>query len=215
MLCSNVNVTINCRIDAFAPSEANVSINLKESLRMVAGVTWWSFTWITWQNFTWIVRRSFARSSWWIAWRNFTTTNWKLETYSPTKDWFDLKQLVECRSRTADKLVVLAECKPKPADKLDGLIERESRVADKLLLELLVAAVGCSTKGPDWFVEVTGTFTAWEWTTFDDNPVLRLEQIVKLGTQADMKLLLMRANWIECCALNKLPVVFQWDWTQQ
>ena len=49
------------------------------------------------------------------------TNNWKLETYSPTKDWFDLEQLVECRSRTADKLVVLAECKPKPADKLDGL----------------------------------------------------------------------------------------------
>ena len=33
---------------------------------------------------------------------------------------FALKQLVECRSRTADKLVVLAECKPRPADKLDG-----------------------------------------------------------------------------------------------
>ena len=73
-----------------------------------------------------------------------------------------MKQLVECRLRTADKLVVLAECKPKPADKLDGLAERESRVADKILLELSVAAVGCSAKGPDWFVEVTGTFTARE-----------------------------------------------------
>ncbi len=41
-------------------------------------------------------------------------------------------QLVECRSRTADKLVVLAECKPRPADKLDGLAERKSRVADKI-----------------------------------------------------------------------------------
>jgi hypothetical protein len=60
------------------------------------------------------------------------TTNWKLETYSPTTDWFDLKQLVECRMRTADKLVVLAECKPRPADKLNGLAERESRVADKI-----------------------------------------------------------------------------------
>ena len=71
-----------------------------------------------------------------------------------------MEQLVECRSRTADKLVVLAECKPKPADKLDGLVERESRVADKILLELLVAAVGCFAKGPDWLVEVTGTCTA-------------------------------------------------------
>ena len=33
------------------------------------------------------------------------TTSWKLETYSPAKDWFDLEQLVECRSRIADKLV--------------------------------------------------------------------------------------------------------------
>ncbi len=44
---------------------------------------------------------------------------------------FELKQLAECRSRAADKLVVLAECKPRPADKFDGLAERESRVADK------------------------------------------------------------------------------------
>ncbi len=44
---------------------------------------------------------------------------------------FELKQLAECRSRTADKLVGLAECKPRPADKFDGLAERESRVADK------------------------------------------------------------------------------------
>ena len=57
-----------------------------------------------------------------------------------------MEQLVERRSRTADKLV--------------GLAERGSRVADKILLELSVAAVGCSAKGPDWFVEVTGTFTA-------------------------------------------------------
>ncbi len=36
---TSIKVTIYCRIDAFAPSEANISINLKESLRMVAGVT--------------------------------------------------------------------------------------------------------------------------------------------------------------------------------
>ncbi len=53
-----------------------------------------------------------------------------------------MEQLVECRSRTADKLVVLAECKPRPADKLDGLAEHESRVAG----ELLVAAIDCSAK---------------------------------------------------------------------
>ena len=44
---------------------------------------------------------------------------------------FEVKQLAECRSRAADKLVVLAECKPRPADKFDGLVERESIVADK------------------------------------------------------------------------------------
>ncbi len=44
---------------------------------------------------------------------------------------FELKQLSECSSRAADKLVVLAECKPRPADKLDDLAERKSRVADK------------------------------------------------------------------------------------
>jgi hypothetical protein len=44
---------------------------------------------------------------------------------------FDLKQLAECRSRAADKLVVLAERKLRPADKLDGLAGPESRVADK------------------------------------------------------------------------------------
>jgi hypothetical protein len=44
---------------------------------------------------------------------------------------FELKQLAECRSRAADKLVVLAQCKPRPADKLDGLAERKSRVTDK------------------------------------------------------------------------------------
>ncbi len=71
-----------------------------------------------------------------------------------------MEQLVECRLRTADKLVVLAECKPKPGDKLDGLAEGKSRVADKILLKLSVAAVGCSAKGPDWFVEVTGSDTA-------------------------------------------------------
>jgi hypothetical protein len=81
------------------------------------------------------------------------TTNWKLKTYLPTKDWFDLKQLVECRSRTADKLVVLVECKPRPADKLDGLTERESKVADKIFWDLSVAAIDCSTKdsGSDFY----------------------------------------------------------------
>ncbi len=44
---------------------------------------------------------------------------------------FELKQLAECRSRAADKLVVLAESKPRPADKLDGLAKHESGVADK------------------------------------------------------------------------------------
>jgi hypothetical protein len=44
---------------------------------------------------------------------------------------FELKQLAECRSRAADKLVVLAERKPRPAEKLDGLAECKSRVADK------------------------------------------------------------------------------------
>jgi hypothetical protein len=44
---------------------------------------------------------------------------------------FELKQLAECRSRAADKLVVLAEHKPRPADKLNGLTEHKSRVADK------------------------------------------------------------------------------------
>ncbi len=44
---------------------------------------------------------------------------------------FELKQLAECRSRAADKLVVLAERKPRPADKFDGLSECQSRVADK------------------------------------------------------------------------------------
>jgi hypothetical protein len=64
-----------------------------------------------------------------------------------------LKQLVECRSRTADKLVVLAECKPRPADKLEGLAERKSRVADKIFYELLDAAIDCSAKdsGSDFY----------------------------------------------------------------
>jgi hypothetical protein len=44
---------------------------------------------------------------------------------------FELKQLAECRSRAAEKLVVLAERKPRPADKLDGLAECKSRVSDK------------------------------------------------------------------------------------
>ncbi len=44
---------------------------------------------------------------------------------------FELKQPAECRSRAADKLVVLAERKPRPADKFDGLAEHKSRVADK------------------------------------------------------------------------------------
>ncbi len=44
---------------------------------------------------------------------------------------FELKQLAECRSRAADKLMVLAERKPRPADKFDGLAERKSKVADK------------------------------------------------------------------------------------
>jgi hypothetical protein len=44
---------------------------------------------------------------------------------------FESKQLAECRSRAADKLVVLAERKPRPADKLDGLAEHLSKVADK------------------------------------------------------------------------------------
>ncbi len=44
---------------------------------------------------------------------------------------FELKQLAECRSRAADKLVVLAERKPRPADKFDGLAKHKSRVADK------------------------------------------------------------------------------------
>jgi hypothetical protein len=47
---------------------------------------------------------------------------------------FELKQLAECRSRAADKLVVLAERKPMPADKFDGLAECESRVTDKSVL---------------------------------------------------------------------------------
>jgi hypothetical protein len=83
---------------------------------------------------------------------------------------FELKQLAECRSRAADKLVVLAECKPRPADKFDGLAECKSRVADKSVFadgsraadeielaegsrasgkvfwELSVAANGCSAK---------------------------------------------------------------------
>jgi hypothetical protein len=82
----------------------------------------------------------------------------------------ELKQLAECRSRAADKLVVLAERKPRPADKFDGLAERKSRVADKSVFadgsraadkielaegsrasgkvfwELLVVANGCSAK---------------------------------------------------------------------
>ena len=44
---------------------------------------------------------------------------------------FELKELAECRSRAADKLVVLVERMPRPADKLDGLAERKSKVADK------------------------------------------------------------------------------------
>ncbi len=83
---------------------------------------------------------------------------------------FELKQLAECRSRAADKVVVLAECNLRPADKLDGLAECESRVADKsgfadrsraagkieladgsratgkVFWELSVAAIGCSLK---------------------------------------------------------------------
>ncbi len=83
---------------------------------------------------------------------------------------FELKPLAECRSRAADKLVVLAERNPRPADKLDGLAECESRVADKsgfadrsraagkieladgsraagkVFWELSVASTGCSVK---------------------------------------------------------------------
>ncbi len=44
---------------------------------------------------------------------------------------FELKQLAECRSRAANKLVVLAECKPMPAEKCDSLAECQSRVADE------------------------------------------------------------------------------------
>ncbi len=47
---------------------------------------------------------------------------------------FVLKQLAECRSRAADKLMVLAECKPRPADKFDGLAECKSIVVRVYLL---------------------------------------------------------------------------------
>ncbi len=55
---------------------------------------------------------------------------------------FELKQFAECRSRAADKLVVLAERKPRPADKFDGLAKCESRVADKSVFADGSRAVG-------------------------------------------------------------------------
>jgi hypothetical protein len=47
---------------------------------------------------------------------------------------FELKQLAECSSSAADKLVVLAERKPKPADKLEEFAERKPRPAGKLMV---------------------------------------------------------------------------------
>ncbi len=45
---------------------------------------------------------------------------------------------------------------------------------------------------------------------------LKVEPLnVEMRTQADVKLLLIQANWIECNAWNKLTVVFQREWTQQ
>ena len=46
---------------------------------------------------------------------------------------FEVKQLAECRSRNADKLVVLAERKPRPADKLEEFAEHKPRPAGKLI----------------------------------------------------------------------------------
>ncbi len=88
-------------------------------------------------------------------------------------------------------------------------------------------------------VEDTWTFAARDWTQLV-NAELRLERIVEKGTQADEKLCgLTKRNWafwfvivvaceytllwqfetsvledwlwIECCALKKLAVVFQWE----
>jgi hypothetical protein len=61
----------------------------------------------------------------------------------------------------------------------------------------------------DLFDEEKGTFTVRVRT---QHAILELEvepSNVEMRTRADMKLLLMRANWIECCALNKSAVVFQ------
>ena len=84
-----------------APSDANVSTNLKESLRMVAGVTWWSCAWVTrwipgW-SLAWITQQSFAWTTrwnftwivwpWWIARQNFTwIIRWSFLTWpSPSE----------------------------------------------------------------------------------------------------------------------------------
>ncbi len=68
---------------------------------------------------------------------------------------FELKQLAECKSRAADKLVVLAERKSRVADK-SGFTDRSratgkklaegSRASGKVFWELSVVAIGCSTK---------------------------------------------------------------------
>ena len=74
----------------------------------------------------------------------------------------------------------------------------------------------CSNYCFVWFVWWSnGTLTVRVQT---QHAILELEvkpSNVEMRTWADMKLLLMGANWIDCCVLNNTAVVFQWEWTQQ
>jgi hypothetical protein len=63
------------------------------------------------------------------------------------------------------------------------------------------------------FDEVTGTFTVRVRTQHVIRELREDPLNDEQRTGEDVKLLFVRANWIECCALNKSAVVFQWEWT--
>ena len=72
-------------------------------------------------------------------------------------------------------------------------------------------------------LEGTACFVWWSNGTFTvrvgtQHVILELKvkpSNVEMRTWADVKLLLMQANWIECNAWNKSTVVFQREWIQQ
>ena len=151
-----------------APSEANVSINLKESLQMVAGVTWFR------QSFAWIIRRNFAWMPWWsnfaASWEAlhissllemYASINWKM-SWVP---WFSEISADGCISAVAfnaafGKLICFVEVTGSNANNVKAWRE----------------TIG---------VEDSWTFTAREWTQHDNPPK---GQIVEKGMRTDEKL---------------------------